>query len=111
MKERKLPIIWAAIGCIASGAFGAAVGYRMGGFTVWPHDEMLTQCLCYGAAIGVLPAVVTGALLLAAAQEKLWLVALVGCLAAFGGGCVYGSKQANELYEWAAPRIDGKIPN
>jgi hypothetical protein len=81
MNDKKRPIIGAAITCIVSGAVGAIVGYRMGGFGVWPSDGGgISQCIIFGSMIGVAGAVVTSLLLLAAAREKLWLVALVGCL-------------------------------
>jgi hypothetical protein len=103
MNDKKRPIIGAAIACIVSGAVGAIVGYRMGGFGVWPSDGGgISQCIIFGSMIGVAGAVVTSLLLLAAAREKLWLVALVGCLATFGAGGFYGAKQANDLYDFGA---------
>jgi hypothetical protein len=102
MKERILPLICATLFCIISAAVGAVVGYRLGGFSVWPNGESMLDCALYGSLIGAVGAIVTGFLLLAAAREKLWLVTLIGCLTVFGGGFFYGNKQANDLHEWSS---------
>jgi uncharacterized protein YacL len=102
MNERKLAIIGAAILCIISGAAGAIVGYGMDGFRLWPDREEIAELSVYGSMIGVPCAIVTAFLLLAAAREKMWLVALVGCFLTFVVGGYYGAKQARDLHEFGA---------
>jgi hypothetical protein len=100
MQERKVTITVTAIACILVGAFGAIVGYRIGGFHVWPSGETVNSCFWAGSGIGVVGAIITALLLLAAAKEKLWHVVIVGCILTFVGAGVYGAKQANDLHEW-----------
>lgn len=100
VKDKSRVILVAGLSCAAVGALGAIVGYKTGGFEVWPNAEDLKQCLIYGAGVGVGTGFFTGLLVSSAVREKWWLVAIVGCMLTFFGGCYVGNKQANDLHEW-----------
>jgi hypothetical protein len=98
VKERKLPIIGAAIACIISGIAGAIVAVRMHErLPQWPSGDLLTQCIWSGVFAGIIMAVITALLILAAAREKIWLVTLVGCIIAFSAAWAYEEKKLRDL--------------
>jgi hypothetical protein len=99
MNERKgakfLGIVFACLFCGIAGAF---VGFRTT-FAGWPEGNAINEPIRVGSTVGVIGAVITGLLILAAAREKIWLVAIACFVITFSCSWAYQVWEINSLRE------------